>query len=346
MTTSHRPPLRLAAIGIDHGHVFDHVRGLTAAGAEFVGYCPDSTVPGLVEQLARAYPDARPQPRQALLDDPQIDIISICAVPSQRAGLAMQAMRAGKDTIVDKPGVTTFEQLEAVQRTVRETGRIYSVCFSERLCVPSAVHAGERVAAGEIGRVIQTIGLGPHRKGRARPDWFWRMEDVGGILVDIASHQIDQFLHYTGAATAEVQASAVGNFGTPEHPRFEDYGEVLLHAPQGRGYVRVDWFTPDGLPTWGDGRLTILGTEGYIELRKYIDIAGRSGGNHLFISNRDGTRHIPCEGLPLPYFAALARDVHERTETAMSQRHVFEVCRLSLQAQQQARRLGALEAAA
>lgn len=334
--------LRFAVIGIDHGHIFDHVHGLTAAGARFVAYCPESTLPGLVSQVAAQHPTAEARPRQAIYDDPTIDIVCTAAVPDERAGIAVRAMRAGKDTVVDKPGVTSLEQLSALQATVAETGRIYSVCFSERLCVPSAAAATRLVAEGAVGRVIQTIGLGPHRKGRLRPDWFWRMDRVGGILVDIASHQIDQFLHYTGASQGRVVTSAVGNFGTPEQAGFEDFGEILLDAPEGRGYIRVDWFTPDGLPTWGDGRLTILGTEGFIELRKYIDIAGRPGGNHLFLSNHEGTHHIDCSAEPLPYFPAFVHDVRARSETAMRQSHVFEVCRLSLLAQQQAVRLGAL----
>ena len=329
-------PLRFAVIGIDHPHAFDHIRGLLAAGAQFAGYCDRSTVPALVEQVAQAWPQVPVRPREALLDDTSIQLICSSAVPNQRAGIAMAAMRAGKDVMVDKPGVTSFEQLAAVQAAVQETGRIFSVCFSERLCVPSAVTAGKLVAAGEIGRVIQTIGLGPHRKGRVRPDWFWDMEAVGGILVDIASHQIDQFLHYTGSATAEIVSASVANVATPDHPEFQDYGDVQLQSAQGRGFIRVDWLTPDGLPTWGDGRLTILGTEGYIELRKYIDIAGRPGGNHLFIANREGTRYQRCDGEPVDYFRAFVNDIRQRSETAMTQAHVFEVCRLSLVAQQQA----------
>ena len=337
MNTAAQRPLRFAAVGIDHGHIFDHINGLGAAGAEFVAYCPDSTLPGLVAEVAKAQPQAQARTAEAIFDDSSIDIVCTAGVPSQRAGIAIRAMERGKDVMADKPGLVNFEQLGAVQQAVADTGRIWSVCFSERLCVPSAAAAGRLIAEGAIGRVIQTIGLGPHRKGRGRPGWFWSMDDVGGILVDIASHQIDQFLYYTGATTAEIVTSAVGNLGTPEYPAFQDFGEVLVHAREGRGYVRVDWFTPDGLPTWGDGRLTILGTEGYIELRKYIDIAGRDGGNHLFLSNASGTQHLKCEDEPLPYFKAFAADVRARTQTAMTQAHVFEVCRLSLQAQQQAR---------
>jgi hypothetical protein len=126
----------------------------------------------------------------------------------------------------------------------------------------------------------------------------------------------------------------------PEKPAFQDFGEVLLRSENASGYVRVDWFTPDALPTWGDGRLTILGTEGYIELRKYIDIAGRPGKDHLFLVNGKEMTHIDCSSEKLDYFDAFAADVRDRTETAMPQAHVYEVCRLSLEAQSKAARLG------
>lgn len=328
--------LKFAAVGIDHGHIFDHVKGLTRAGAEFVGYCPQTSVPELVETFAQTYPDAPRLDRDAIFSDPSIDVICSAAIPRDRAGIAIRAMRAGKDVMVDKPGVVTREQLAAVEAAVTETGRIFSICFSERHCVRSAVKAGKLVAQGAIGRVVQTLGMGPHRLGASRPDWFWDLEAFGGIIVDIASHQIDQFLFYTGSETGEVVASSVANFGTPKAPQFQDFGEVLLRSDKGSGYVRVDWFTPDGLPTWGDGRLTILGTEGYIELRKYVDIAGREGKDHLFLVDKSGVSYIDCSNEPLDYFNLFIDDVQNRTQTATAQRHVFEVCRLSLEAQAKA----------
>lgn len=332
--------LKFAAVGIDHGHIFDHVSGLLDAGAEFAGYCPISTVPSLVETMAKTYPDAPQRDRDAIFADPSVDIICTAAIPRDRAGIAIRAMRAGKDTMVDKPGVTTFGQLDEIRQTVAETKRIFSICFSERLCVRSAVKAGKLIAEDAIGRVVQTLGMGPHRLGNGvRPDWFWQLDAFGGIIIDIASHQIDQFLFYTGSTTGEVVASSVGNFGTPRSAEFQDFGEVLLRSDKGAGYIRVDWFTPDGLPTWGDGRLTILGTRGYIELRKYVDIAGRPGKDHLFLVDGSGVRYIDCSGEKLDYFDQYLADVQNRTETAMTQDHVFEVCRLSLEAQARASNL-------
>ena len=236
-------------------------------------------------------------------------------------------MRHGKDVMVDKPGVTTAAQLDAVRRDAAETGRIWSVDFSERFEVRAVdARRPSSCASGAIGRVVQTVGLGPHRLNRApAAGLVLRRARYGGILIDIASHQIDQFLFFTGSTDAEVVASAVANFANPADPELEDFGEVMLRSDRGTGYIRVDWYTPDGLPTWGDGRLTILGTEGYIELRKYVDIAGRPGTDHLFLVDRKGVRHVDCPDATCPTTRNLRPTSSQRTETAMPQAHCFKV---------------------
>lgn len=326
--------LRFAAIGLDHRHIYHLVGELVAAGAECAGYCPQTSDARVLEGFRERFPDLKAVERDRLFGDPSIDIIVCAAIPRDRAGIAVRAMRAGKDVMVDKPGATTLAELEAIEKAVAETGRIFSICFSERFVVRACEAASRLVAEGAIGRVIQTVGLGPHRLNRAiRPSWFFERKAHGGILVDIASHQIDQFLFFTGTDKAEIVASATANRGTPDVPDFEDYGEILLRNEQASGFIRVDWFTPDGLATWGDGRLFLLGTEGYIELRKYIDIAGREGADHLFISNKEGTRHIDASGEKLTYFGNFLNDVRDRGATAMPPRHALTVTRLAISAQ-------------
>ncbi len=330
---------RFAAIGLDHRHIYHQVAGLIDAGATCVGYCPETSDPRVLEGFRSRFPDLAAMDRRRLIEDPGIDVICCAAVPSDRAAIAVECMRAGKDVMVDKPGVTTFDDLAILRQVVAETGRIFSICFSERFVVPAVEVAAKLVADGAVGRVVQTVGLGPHRLNRAiRPAWFFDPARFGGILVDIASHQIDQFLFFTGSQDATIVASTVGNFGTPDFPDFEDFGEMLLESPHARGYVRVDWFTPDGLPTWGDGRLVILGTRGTIELRKYVDLAGRDGTDHVFVVDHQGTRHIDASGEPLSYFRKFLADVRERSETVMAQSHVFTVSELALGAQAQAQR--------
>jgi predicted dehydrogenase len=332
--------MRFAAIGLDHRHIYHMVGGLLDAGADCAGFDPATSDPRVLAGFRERFPQLAEARADELLDDPTIELVVCAGIPSERGPLAIRAMRSGKDVMVDKPGVTSFEQLAAVEHAVAETGRIFSVCFSERFIVPSTIVAGKLIADGAIGRIVQTLGLGPHRLNRAiRPGWFFDKQYFGGILTDIASHQIDQFLHFTGSQDAEIVASGVGHFGAPDLPDFEDFGEVLLRSDRASGYIRVDWFTADGLPTWGDGRLTILGTEGTIELRKYLDIAGRPGTDHLFLVDKAGTRHIDASGEPLTYFRDLIADVTNRSERAVTQRHVFTVCRLALHAQDRAVRL-------
>jgi predicted dehydrogenase len=325
--------LRFAVIGTNHRHIYGQVKCLVDAGAAFVSFFEPE--PLLAAEFAARYAAVqRARSAEEILEDRSIQLLVTAAIPADRAPLGIRAMRLGKDVMTDKPGMTTLAQLEEVRQVQSATGRIYSICFSERFETRSTVKAWELVQGGAIGRVVHTVGLGPHRINRpTRPDWFFTKDRGGGILTDIASHQADQFLLFTGSTRAEVVAAHVGNYANADQPQFEDFGEVMWRGNGGSGYVRVDWYTPDGLPTWGDGRLTILGTDGYIELRKYVDIAGRPGIDHLFLVDGKGTRYVDCTDVALPYGPALIHDVLHRTETAMPQAHCFLACELALKAE-------------
>ncbi|MCV6825124.1 MULTISPECIES: Gfo/Idh/MocA family protein [Halocynthiibacter] len=326
--------LKFAALGIEHRHIYGMAQNMIDAGADFVGWWNDGPT-GVEAGLRKRFPDV-PQitNRQDIIDDPEIDLILIADVPNNRAQLAIEAMEAGKDIMADKPGCTTLEQLQKIQSCVAKTGRIWTVDFSERFEVASVTRAAELVADGAIGRVIQTVGLGPHRLNKeTRPEWFFDKDAYGGILTDIASHQIDQFLFFTGSTDAEITMANAANYANPETPGLQDFGELSIKSDKGHGYVRVDWYTPDALPNWGDGRLTILGTEGYIELRKYVDLGGKDGIDHLFLVNGTRCERIDCSDAGLPYFKRLVHDIQNRTETAVPQAHTFKVMELGIKAQ-------------
>ena len=286
---------------------------MLSAGGRCVGWWTEGD-PHPVEGFVKRFPDVpRVDDRRRLLDDPDVDLVLIADIPARRAERAIEAMRAGKDVMTDKPGCTSLDQLEELRRTVAETGRIWSVDFSERFETPASIKAAELVRDGAIGKVVQTVGLGPHRLNRAtRPSWFFDRSQYGGILCDIASHQIDQFMFFTGSEDAQIVTSSVGNFANPGDPGLEDFGEILIRGDDAQGYIRVDWYTPDALPTWGDGRLTILGTEGTIELRKYVDIAGRPGTDHVF----SGSTERVCEGVIPIWRRFLCGEFHSANHAA------------------------------
>jgi predicted dehydrogenase len=325
---------RFAAIGLDHGHVYGMCNGLIEAGGElaFV-HDPD---PAKVDTFRRCFPDVRPVTcQQALLDDPSLHMIVSASVPCDRGPLGLRVMDHGKDFFTDKPPFTSIEQLDAARAKVAETKRKYAVYYSERIHVEAAVHAGELVRSGAIGRVLQVIGLGPHRLNAAsRPDWFWDKARFGGILCDIGCHQIEQFLHFADAKDAVLLHSKVANY-RGEARDFEDFGDATFLADNGAThYLRVDWYTPEGLGAWGDGRTFITGTKGYIELRKYLDVARSREGDQIYLVDGTGERHIPVHGrVGFPFFGDLILDCLNRTERAMTQKHAFLAIELALRAQ-------------
>ena len=332
-------PVRFGVIGLNHDHIYGMVHTLIGAGAELVAFhAPEEE---LAAPFAARFPGVRRvATRAAILEDSTLHLIASAAIPDERAPIGVLAMRHDKDYLSDKPGFTTLDQLAEARRVQAETGRIHAVFYGERFENAATVRAGELVAVGAIGRPLQTIGLGPHRlRPGTRPDWFFDRARYGGIINDIAAHQMDQFLHFTGSRSAEVVTAQVGNLAHPGWPGFEDFGDVLLRGDAGTGYVRVDWFTPDGLASWGDTRLTVLGTEGFIEVRKNVDIAGRPGPNHLFLVDGQGTRRIDCTAVELPFGKRFVADILARTETAMTQAHSFLASELALRAQAGARRL-------
>ncbi len=328
--------IRFSVIGINHGHIYSQVEAILRGGGELVSlYAKEAD---LVAAFVKRYPQVKQaKTEQEVLDDQSVQLVLSAAIPDERAPIGIRVMKSGKDYMADKPGITTLAQLADVRRVQKETKRIYSIMYSERFENKATVKAGELVKAGAIGNVIQTIGLGPHRMTpKSRPDWFFDRKRFGGIICDIGSHQFDQYLFFTNTKQADVVASQVGNVHYPQYPNFEDFGDVMLRGDGGMGYIRVDWFTPDGLKSWGDGRLTILGTEGFIEIRKNIDPGGREGGNHLFITDKKETRYLDCSKEPLPYGEQLVNDILNRTETAMTQEHCFLATELALKAQKQA----------
>lgn len=326
-------PVRFAAVGLNHDHIYGQVNCLLRAGAELAGYFAEED--DLAAAFGARYPGVpRLDDRRRALEDPAIDLIVSAAIPDERAGLAIAAMRAGKDVMLDKPGMVTLKELAEVRAVQAETGRILSILYSEHFENRATVKAGELVAAGAIGKVVSVTGFGPHRlRAPTRPAWFFERRRYGGILVDIASHQCEQFLFFTGAETAEVLSASVANRAHPDRPGLQDQGDIHLATQDASGFIRVDWFTPDGLPTWGDGRLFLTGTDGMIELRKYIDVAGRPGTDHLFLTDRKGVTYIDCSDTPLPYGDQLVFDIRNRTETAMPQARCFAAMELALKAQ-------------
>lgn len=334
--------IRFAVCGISHDHIYGLVGAVQRGGGVLVAAYGTET--DKLAAFRKRFPDVKiVSSEEEILNDSSIQLVLSSKIANERAALGVKAMLHGKDFLSDKPGITTLEDLALVRKTIAQTKRIYGILYSERLEVKAAVKAGELIQSGAIGKVIQTINIAPHQVtqkagdwgggGTGRPEWFWHPKQYGGILCDIGSHQIDQFLYYTGSTKAEIVEAQIANVNHPDHPDFQDFGDMVLRGNKGAGYVRLDWFTPRGLGTWGDGRLFVLGTEGYIELRKYVNVAVSPQGNNLFVVDQKQARYIDCNQLDLPFGPQFVSDILNRTHTAQDQEQALLAAELSIKAQ-------------
>ncbi|MEM1059863.1 MAG: Gfo/Idh/MocA family oxidoreductase [Verrucomicrobiota bacterium] len=326
-----------AVAHLDHGHINGMTNGLLEAGAtlKYV-FEPNEQKRDAFRQ---AYADSGVQPADSLeriLDDPEVKLVASAAVPNRRGPLGCRVMAAGKDYFTDKCPFTTLAQLADARESAARTGRKYLVYYSERVHVESAWYADELIRGGAIGEIVHMAITGPHRLNKAvRPEWFFRKEEYGGILTDICSHQFDQFLHYSRAQGGDILHARVENFANPDRPELEDFGEAVMRLDTGASCLsRVDWFTPDGLRGWGDGRTFLVGTKGVMEIRKYFDFGRSDEGNLIILADGESEQEIRVGGqVGFPFFGLLIQDCLERTENAMTQAHAFMAAELSLQAQ-------------
>jgi predicted dehydrogenase len=326
-------PLRVAVAGVDHLHLFQIVDGLVRAGAETVAHTPA----GSLVDLYRDWRDcSRESTLDELLEDDRIDVVVTAAIPSERSAITVAALRAGKAVVSAKPGVTSFEQLDEVtDALVGRTGRPWTILFTERFENRAVTEAVRLARSGAIGEVVHVRGTGPHSLfADQRPDWFWDPAKSGGILVDLASHQVDQFLAVLGdPVEVEVRGAAVGNVATPTHPDFQDIGSLTLVAAGAQGDHEVDLLSPAGLGTWGDVRLAVVGTTGTLEVRANIDVAGDEGAEHLIHVDAEGARRVDVSTVPIDWAEQLLADLSDGGERLMSQAHAVAVCDLTLRAQ-------------
>lgn len=329
----------VGVIGLDHGHIYAMATGLIEAGAEIkVVYDPD---PAKVQEFCTRFPTVRvASSKEEILADPTIMIVASAIIPAQRSRLGLEVMESGKHYFCDKPGMLSLDDVEAVRRMVKKSGKRYFVYFGERIHVEGALYVQRLIEEGHLGKIVSVTILAPHRLNKpSRPAWFFDPEQNGGIIADIGSHQLEQFLTYTGSTDATVLHSSIANYHNGDHPSFSDFGQCLLVGDSGAtGYFRVDWFTPEGLGAWGDGRVFVVGTKATAEIRKYLDVATSNEGDQVFLVDSEGEHRIKAHAtIGFPFFAQMISDCINGTEEAIGQEHTLRAMALAIEAQEKAR---------
>ena len=316
---------RFSVIGLDHGHIYAMTNGLLEAGATLRQvYDPDVKK---VEAFLARYPQALKAESEEEILASEIDLVASAIRPDLRGTLAVRAMEAGKNCFVDKPGFLALEDLDRIRETRDRTGKKYYIYFGERVHVEGAVCAEELIRNGSVGRVLNVTNLAPHRLNpSSRPAWFW------------------DILTYSGSKTAKVVYAEMKNFANPEHPEFFDYGDCMLEGDSGAScFFKVDWFTPDGMGAWGDGRTFVTGTDGCIEIRKYIDVGRSPDADHVYFTDAEGEHLIEAHGkYGFPYFGNIILDCINNTDFAIEPEKTLEAMRIAIEASNKALRREAL----
>lgn len=302
----HRPELRLVAVS-------DPDPDNVAAYAESIGDVP-------------AYAD-----HQEMLARHEVDVVSVNGVYIDRAVAVVDALHAGAHVVVDKPLCTSLEQLSTIETAAAATGRLVSLVFEKR-AHPVTRAARRLVAAGTLGDLALITSTGPHPlRHLTRPSWFFTA-DYGGVLADLAVHDVDVALALTGARDGIVVGTC-GKRAYPQYPEFSDHGAMLLAAGEVMATIDAHWLAPES----GKGRyeMRLVGTQGTAEMR------WTEGELGVATHDRDAwleplpPKHRPVEN----FFGALLAGQRPEVGTAES----VDATRIALLAQRSADHGGAVE---
>ncbi|WP_410790172.1 Gfo/Idh/MocA family protein [Kribbella sp. C-35] len=191
---------------------------------------------------------------QQMLREVEPEVVMVAGIYGDRGQVVVDALNAGCHVIADKPLCTTLEDLDAIAEAADRTGRHVTLLLEKRYYPVTLAALG---IADRLGTIHGVTSSGPHKLNRpTRPAWFFERARYGGLLNDLAVHDIDAALLFTGLTSGIVSGSIVDS----------SYGVATLSGPGAVITAGVDWMNPAGSPVHGDYRMKLVGTEGTAEL--------------------------------------------------------------------------------
>ena len=138
-----------------------------------------------------------------ILDDPELDAVSVCTHNDSHAPISIDFMRAGKDVLCEKPAARTLEEALEMQRVAKETGRMLIIGVVNRFGAYNNL-VKKMIDNGDLGEVYHVYCS--FRDQRAIPgiggDFTNKAKSGGGTLIDWGVHYIDLALYCCGEPTA------------------------------------------------------------------------------------------------------------------------------------------------
>ncbi|MGQ9632259.1 MAG: Gfo/Idh/MocA family protein [bacterium] len=300
--------MKFGIIGCQHGHIAQFIDEMLAIpGTEFLGIVEDD--PWLAESLSRRYDVPLLERREDLLNL-GVELVGSSARNDLKADLICYCLGRGLHVMVDKPLVITLGDLGRVMSAVEGSRAQLGLMLTERFNPPIA-HLKNLIDRGELGRIVHFTILKPHKiVASTRPPWHFVKSQNGGIIADLAIHDVDLLRWYLGCEVKSFHAYE-SQYTLLDKPAFSDNAEIFLIMENGAtAFLRPDWLMPDAYPTWGDGRIFCVGTEGCAEIRTTGDPFAGTPGELIVTTNKSAPRKIT----PDPVGRNLAQDFIDRIE--------------------------------
>jgi len=320
--------LRLGIIGLRHPHIMSLKSNVEATGqAAIVAVAEDE--PRLRNKAAelggQLYADYR-----EMLDREKLDAVGVCPVNREKGSVVAECLDRGLHVIVDKPLLTSLDDLEAVRSAWRSSGKLL-LCMLTLRYEPACLALRYLIEEGTLGEPVALIATGPHRLNLpSRYPWMLRDDLCGGIVVDLGCHYLDAMRWYSGLECRAL-AAVHGNKRFRQLEGFTDFAQVQMRLDGGAAAtVQVDWLTPDAAPYWGDTRIMVTGTKGTAEVRSAAE-------QQVIVTTLDRppfTLELPRRGLSVG--EDFLRAVIEERQTALSTEDCLEATRLTILARQAA----------
>ncbi|MBQ7109415.1 MAG: Gfo/Idh/MocA family oxidoreductase [Clostridia bacterium] len=201
-----------------------------------------------------------------LLDDAAVDIVAIGDYYGIRGKMVIEALKAGKHVICDKPICTDIAQLDEIEKLVKETG-LQVCCMLDLRYMPQIPKVCELISSGEIGEIINASFTGQHCLDYGnRPGWYFEEGKHGGTINDIAIHGVDIVRFITGKNLTKVNFAKTWNAFAKEEPEFKDCGQFMAEMENMSLMADVSYAAPKFrgiMPTYWD--FYFWGTKGMIK---------------------------------------------------------------------------------
>jgi predicted dehydrogenase len=205
-------------------------RAAALAGSSLLYACDLN--PERAATLARTVPGCRPlTDYRSALADPAVDAVIVSTLNASLAPIGLDAVRAGKHVLIEKPGALYAAQLEDIAAAARATGVRVRIGYNHRYH-PAFRKARELLESGALGPLMFVRGRYGHG-GRKGYDREWRADprlSGGGELIDQGVHLIDLAGWFLGRFSA-VDGHAATYFWDM---KVDDNAFVSLRTPAGQ----------------------------------------------------------------------------------------------------------------